>query len=70
MLDLYIQTYDGLCEYVCNAITNAQDTRPRGSLRYPAADSLLSDRSRYGVVTAEATRYMRLSMRWRVFCVN
>ena len=31
-------------------------------MRYPAVDTLLADRSKYGIVNAEAVRYQRTSM--------
>ena len=48
LLDLYITTDDKRCWYRTNAVTTAQDTRPRAGLRFPAVDTLLADRSKYG----------------------
>lgn len=62
LLDLYITTDDKCCRYRSNAITTDQDTRPRAGMRFPAVDTLLADRSKYGIVTAEAVRYQRGSM--------
>ena len=64
-LDLYITTDDNTGRYVCNAIRQHQDARPRGRLRYPDNDTLLSRRSKYGIVHAEAVRFQRTSMQWR-----
>ena len=67
LLDLYITTDDKRCWYRTNAVTTAQDTRPRAGLRFPAVDTLLADRSKYGIVTAEAVRYQRCSTQEHMF---
>lgn len=68
MLDLYITTNDRTCSYVCNAISQRRDTRHTARLaRYPDASTLLADRSLYGIVTAEMTRYRRLSMQFSAY---
>ena len=36
-------------------------------MRFPAVDTLLADRSKYGIVTAEAVRYQRCSTQEHMF---
>lgn len=65
MLDLYIDTDDRTARYTCSAIRQHQDSRPKRSLRYPDNNTLLSDRSKYGIIPAETVRFQRNTMHWR-----
>lgn len=61
-MDLYITTDDRKHRFVCNSIQPHQDVRPRGRRRYPDNQTLLSKRSKYGIVQAECVRFQRTSM--------
>ena len=63
LLDLYITTDDRLRCFVTAAIHPSQDTRPKGRRRYPDNGTLLSHRSKYGIVNAETVRFQRTTMR-------
>jgi hypothetical protein len=65
MLDLYIDTDDRTARYTCHAIRQHQDSRPRQGLKYPDSSTLLSDRSKYGIIAAETVRFRRTTMRWQ-----
>ena len=67
LLDLFITTDPVHARYVCNTISEGQDVRPRPRIRFPDIDTLLSTRSRYGIVLSESTRYQRGSMQWRAY---
>lgn len=67
LLDLFIHTDDNSCTYVCNAITESQDNRPKRDPKYPTNDTLLADRSKYGIVLGEGTRFRRLCTQWSVY---
>ena len=67
LLDLYISTDDAARRYVCNTLRTSQDTRPRPRRRYPERDTLLSERSLFGIILSETARYMSGTMQYRVF---
>ena len=67
LLDLCISTEDGARRYVCNSLQTCQDQRPRPRRRYPDKDTLLAERSLYGIVLSETARYCGGTMQYRVF---
>ena len=66
-LDTFIHCDDKTCTYRVNAITERQDTRPRRKPKYPTNDTLLADKSKYGIILGEGTRFRRLCMDWSTF---
>lgn len=70
-LDLWIRACDRSKSFISNSIMAKQDNRQMmysRTLSYPRPDTLLSVRSRHGIVYSEANRYQRGTMEWRAFC--
>lgn len=69
-LDLYMTTQGPHRAHISNVINRRQDQRTLlypNVIKYPHNETLLSDRSKYGIVHGELHRYQTKSMEWSAF---